>query len=85
MKIDVIGGKCKGKVIQGNSRIGHTLTLAYDGHVKKGHVARGRGYTITGISFDNSAVIIKGVGGKAKGPIAKGVGLDIQGLYRQQI
>lgn len=85
MKVEVIGSKEIGRVIQGKVKIGQELVIRHEGKVKIVVVVRTRSYTKTKVSYDIAGVMIKGQGGKAKGPIAKGVGTELQGQSRQQI
>lgn len=89
MKVEVIGSKEIGRVIQGGGagkvKVGQEIVITHAGKVKIGVVVRTRGYTKTKVSYDMAGVVLKGQGVKAKGPIAKGVGTEIQGQSRQQI
>lgn len=85
MKVEVIGSKEIGRVIQGKVKIGQELVIRHDGKVKIAVVVRTRDYTKTHVSYDQAAVMVKGGSMRAKGPIAKGVGTEIEGQSRQQI
>lgn len=85
MKVEVIGSTEIGRVIQGKVKIGQEIVIRHKGKVKIAVVVRTRRYTKTKVSYDTAGVIIKEQGGRAKGPIAKGVGAEIEGQSRQQI
>lgn len=85
MKVEVIGKGGEGYVIQGKVKIGQEVVIRYKGKVEKGIVVRTRGYTKTKVSYDKAGVIMKEGGGRAKGPISKGVGAEIGGMSRMQI
>ena len=84
MKVEVIGKGGEGTVIQGKVKIGQEIVIRYKGKVEKGVVVRTRGYTKTKVSYDKAGVIMK-EGGRAKGPISKGVGAEIGGMSKVQI
>lgn len=84
MKVEVIGKEGEGQVIQGKIKVGQEVVIRYKGKVKKGVVVRTRGYTKTKVSYDKAGIIVK-EGGRAKGPISKGVGAEIGGMSRMQI
>lgn len=85
MKVEVIGSAEIGRVIQGKVRIGQEIVIRHGGKVKIAVVVRTRRYTKTKVSYDTAGVKLKEQGGRAKGPIAKGVGAEIEGQSRQQI
>ena len=85
MKVEVIGSTEVGRVIQGKVKIGQEIVIRHEGKVKIAVVVRTRWYTKTKVSYDTAGVILKEQGGRAKGPIAKGVGAEVQGQSRQQI
>lgn len=85
MKVEVIGKEGTGQVIQGKIKIGQEVVIRYKGKVEKGVVVRTRGYTKTKVSYDKAGIIVKEGGGRAKGPISKGVGAEIGGMSRMQI
>lgn len=85
MKVEVIGSKDIGRVIQGKVRIGQEIVIRHNGKVEIAVVVRTRRYTKTKVSYDKAGVKIKEQAGRAKGPIAKGVGAEIEGQNRQRI
>jgi hypothetical protein len=85
MKVEVIGSTDIGRVIQGKVRIGQEIVIRHKGKVKIAVVVRTRRYTKTKVSYDIAGVVIKEQGGRARGPIAKGVGAEIEGQSRQLI
>lgn len=89
MKVEVIGspgGRQEiARVIQGKVRIGQEIVIRHKGKVKIAVVVRTRRYTKTMVSYDTAGVKIKELGGRARGPIAKGVGAEIEGQNRQRI
>lgn len=85
MKVEVIGSPIQGRVIQGKVRIGQEVVIRHRGKVMIGVVVRTRRYTKTNVSYDTAGVVVKEMGGRAKGPISKGVGAEIGGISRLQI
>jgi len=85
MKVEVIGSPIQGSVIQGKVKIGQEIVIRHKGKVMIAVVVRTRSYTKTKVSFDMAGVVVKEIGGRAKGPISKGVGAEIGGLSRLQI
>ncbi len=85
MKVEVIGSKIEGRVIQGKVKIGQEIVIRHKGKVKIAIVVRTREYTTTKVSYDKTGVVMKEEGGRAKGPISKGVGAEMGGISRMQI
>ncbi|MBS0186309.1 MAG: hypothetical protein JSS34_08350 [Proteobacteria bacterium] len=78
MKLEVIGKKEPGYLIQGKVRIGQEIVIRHQGKVERSIVVRTKRYTHTGVSFDQAAVMIKGSKAKAKGPISKGLNIHAE-------
>ena len=74
MKVQVIGGKEEGYVIQGKVRIGQEVVIRRKGKVERGIVVRARRKTKTRVSYDKGAVM--GKTGVSKRVISKGVGVE---------
>lgn len=85
MKVEVIGSPIQGSVIQGKVKIGQEVVIRHKGKVMIAVVVRTRSYTKTKVSYDITGVVVKDIGGRAKGPISKGVGPEIVGISRLHI
>ena len=74
MKVEVIGAKEAGYVIQGKVRVGQEVVIRRKGKVERVIVVRARRYTKTRVSYDKAAVI--GKGEVSKKLISKGVKVE---------
>ena len=85
MKVKVIGSTKEGRVIKGKVRIGQEVVMSHKGKVEIGIVVRTAWKTKTGMRFDEAAVMIKGAGSRAIGPISKGLSEEIIALSSSQL
>jgi ribosomal protein L14 len=67
MKVEVIGKKEVGMVIQGSVRKGQEIVIRRKGKVERVVVVRTKRYTKTKVSYDRAGVIEKTEIGKKKG------------------
>lgn len=74
MKVEIIGGKEAGYVIQGKVRIGQEIVIRHGGKVERVMVVRARRYTKTRVSYDKAGVMSKGE--ISKKIISKGVKVE---------
>jgi hypothetical protein len=82
MKIFVFGSNVSGVVIHGYVFPGYSVVIRHKGKVKKAIVIRSKAYNSFGVSYDVPAVVISGDNVRIKGPISKGINVELKAVSR---
>ena len=82
MKIFVIACKEPAVVIHGYVFPGNYVVIRHKGKVKKAIVIRSKAYNSFGVSYDIPAVVISGDNVRIKGPISKGINVELKAVSR---